>query len=477
MIFRRVVSCTLSDPLIASSLALSFSAISSYPLRPPGFALCLSIKPRLSSDCTIWEIFSLLSVLPSANAICRVSTEGFTPSQQEIYDNVYFVETIRGLIGNRAFIMVCKFFHKPDWRFLTKFEKLRRTPDFKELMACIRSLSVTFLQPCERKQSDFMSCLCVVEVFYARMTACDWNFMFMLLEEDDEDSVIKLLEEGCSVSEVDSPLSCRLRFPDHFANGSGLKFLSILSRGVHSLPSVRMPKELLVYLNKKKNRRYHDATSQVYRIMLLLCTFIGFVTSDTPHRDFICSFLVFLKSNQETTTFRDLKNYLDLSTDCDFYRILSDFCNFADPSMHCTEITKRSFLCFFDLMRNILSHKRFMCAFSKFLNELNEKKEEEEPIDDLIDELIEKIIHQITINLERYLFLKLVQPFKFTDCSECHVPLSHENYKPLCRYSDHDNGLCDECDDRKKMDAYLKSRMENYRWVVEHGQNVNGWMC
>ena len=95
-----------------------------------------------------------------------------------------------------------------------------------------------------------------------------------------------------------------------------------------------------------------------------------------------------------------------------------------------------------------------------FLNELNEKKEEEEPIDDLIDELIEKIIHQITINLERYLFLKLVQPFKFTDCSECHVPLSHENYKPLCRYSDHDNGLCDECDDRKKMDAYLKSRME-----------------
>jgi hypothetical protein len=273
MILRCVVSCTLGNPVIASSLALSFSAISSYPLGIPVAVLCLSIDPHLSPDCTIWEIFSLLSVLPSANAILRVSTEGFTPSQQKVYDNVYFVETIRGLIGNKVFIMVCKFFHKqkksspnpgrlscfepvrqflPSKQFRTEFEKLRQTQDFKELMECIRSLSVTFLQPQDRKQPDFMLCWRVVEVFYAKMTACNWNFMSRLLREDDEDSVLELLEEGCPDSEVDSPLSFSVSFPDNSANGSGFEFLSILRRGIHSLPSVRMPKELLKHLRKKK---------------------------------------------------------------------------------------------------------------------------------------------------------------------------------------------------------------------------------
>ena len=62
MILCRVVSCTLGNPVIASSLALSFSAISSYPLGIPVADLCLSIKPRLSPDCTIWFTLSRLSV-------------------------------------------------------------------------------------------------------------------------------------------------------------------------------------------------------------------------------------------------------------------------------------------------------------------------------------------------------------------------------------------------------------------------------
>ena len=490
MILRCVVSCTLGNPVIASSLALSFSAISSYPLGIPVAVLCLSIDPHLSPDCTIWEIFSLLSVLPSANAILRVSTEGFTPSQQKVYDNVYFVETIRGLIGNKVFIMVCKFFHKqkksspnpgrlscfepvrqflPSKQFRTEFEKLRQTQDFKELMECIRSLSVTFLQPQDRKQPDFMLCWRVVEVFYASMTACNWNFMSRLLGEDDEDSVLELLEEGFPDSEVDSPLSFSVSFPDNSANGSGFEFLSILRRGIHSLPSVRMPKELLKHLRKKKNRKFdEDAKSQLYRIMHILCNFIKFLTSDSPHRDFVSSCIVFLKSNQKAT-FRDLEIYLDLrkmdpSTDCDFCDIFADFCNFANPSMHCTEMTKRSFLCFFDLMRDVLSHERFMEKFSILLNELKRKKKGE-PIDDLVN----AFINRRSSNPERYQFLCQMQPFQFTRCLDCCAPLSRENYNPRCRYSDHDNGLCDDCDARRTMEDQLEAYEEDERRSKERG--------
>lgn len=472
MILHRVVSRTLENPAIASSLALSFSAISIYPLEIPVADLCLSINSHLSPDCTIWEIFSLLSVLPGANAICRISTEDFTPSQQEIYDKVYFVENIRGLIRNRVFIMVCKFFHRqkksssnpvrfscfaptrkllPSRQFHAEFEKLRRTPDFLEFMDCMRSLSFTFLEPYERKQPDFILCWRVVEVFYAKMTACNWNFMSRLLREDDEDSVIKLLK-CCPVSKVDNPLSFSLSFPDNSADGSGLQFLSILRRGINSLPSVSMPEGILRYLRKKNNTKFNqDAKSQFYRIMHILCNFIDFLASDSPHRAFISSCVVFLKSNQDAT-FRDLEIYLDLlkmdSTDCGFYSILSDFCNFANPSMHCTEMTKRSFLCFFDLMRDVLSHERFMEKFSILLRQLMRNKNEES---------IDSFINQRISNPERYQFLCQMQPFKFTRCLVCRDPLSQENYDPRFRYDEHDNGLCDDCEQLREEDEELES--------------------
>jgi len=482
MILHRVVSRTLGNPAIASSLALSFSALSRYPLEIPVADLCLSINLNLSPDCTIWEMLSLLSVLPSANAIRGVSTEGFTLSQQEIYNMVYFVENIQQLIlsENKVLIMVCKFFHKQkkssanqSRQYREQFEKLRGTSDFSEFMVCMRSLSVTFLQPQDRKQPDHILCWRVLEVFYAKMTACNWNFMSRLLREDDEDSVLELLEEGCPDSKVDSPLRFSLSFPDNSAKSSGLQFLSILRRSINSLPSVRknVLKELLKYLRKKKNKKFdQDAKSQFYRIMHILCNFINFLTSDSPHRDFICSCIVFLKSNQEAT-FRDLEIYLDLrkmdpSTVCDFCDIFADFCNFANPSMHCTEMTKRSFLCFFDLMRDVLSHKHFMGKFSRLLTELKIKNKGE-PIDDLINAFVDRR----SSNPRGYQFLGQMNPFQFTRCSDCHAPLSQENYCPWFRYDGHDNGRCDECDAFATMEAQLQAYKEVERDFFARGPN------
>jgi hypothetical protein len=213
-----------------------------------------------------------------------------------------------------------------------------------------------------------------------------------------------------------------------------------------------------------------DAKSQFYRIMHILCNFIDFLASDSPHRDFIISCVVFLKSNQDAT-FRYLEIYLDLlkmgSTDCGFYSILSDFCNFANPSMHCTEMTKRSFLCFFDLMRDVLSHERFMEKFSILLHQLMRNKNgfpidvfliNGESIDEYINGFpIEAFINRRISNPARYQFLCQMQPFQFTHCLDCHATLSRDNYKIQFRYVESDNGLCDECDYRRMENEQLEA--------------------
>ena len=182
--------------------------------------------------------------------------------------------------------------------------------------------------------------------------------------------------------------------------------------------------------------------------MHILCNFINFLTSNSPHRDFICSCIVFLKSDQDET-FRDLQIYLDLlksdlSRGCGFFEIFADFCNFANPSMHCTEMTQISFLCFFEIKRDVLSHKSFMGEFQRFLNDLKKKRE---PIEDFTD----KFINQITIKSARYQFLSKVEPFSFTFCLKCHMLLYCDNNYTL-RFWD-DNGLCDTCNELNPDDS------------------------
>ena len=82
-----------------------------------------------------------------------------------------------------------------------------------------------------------------------------------------------------------------------------------------------------------------------------------------------------------TTKSTDLAKFLDLQKFQDkrlhdFYKLFKRFCNFADPSMGCSEMTERSLLCFFDLMENALSNEHFIMSFSQFLKNLEKKMEE-----------------------------------------------------------------------------------------------------
>jgi hypothetical protein len=108
--------------------------------------------------------------------------------------------------------------------------------------------------------------------------------------------------------------------------------------------------------------------------------------------------------------------------------------------MHCAEMTKKSFLCFFDLMRDVLSHERFMKRFSNLLTKISNTSS---------DEVVKDFAVCISDAPGNYTFLRLVQPFKFTICSKCDKHLSDDNYLPSLRlYVDGDD-LCDNCFDEE----------------------------
>lgn len=175
-----------------------------------------------------------------------------------------------------------------------------------------------------------------------------------------------------------------------------------------------------------KQNDLSDVKSQYFRIFLLVINFVDFVTSDTPDRDFIISCFAFLESNH---THEDLNTYLDLHkwmdpTHCKFYQLLSNFCEFANPNMNCTEKTKRSFLSLFRLLRDVLTNVEFFQKISKFMEKDLANCLENYCVDHFICDLA---------NQGSYGFLCHIQPFRRTKCVSCNVHLP--------------NDLFDECEE------------------------------
>ena len=100
-----------------------------------------------------------------------------------------------------------------------------------------------------------------------------------------------------------------------------------------------------------------------------------------------------------------------------------------------------------------------MGKFSYFLYKLGIKKKE-----DSVDSLTKKFVDRRKSNPGMYLFLSLMQPFRFTHCSKCDKPLSHDEHD---EHDEHDNSLCEECDARTTMETQLVSMIEDER----HGPN------
>ena len=107
--------------------------------------------------------------------------------------------------------------------------------------------------------------------------------------------------------------------------------------------------------------------------------------------------------------------------------------------MMCTEMTRRSFRCLFELMSEVLSHEDFMMKLSNLMIKYIERSYFTDFIDESIDD-------------GSYPFLRLVQPFRFTHCSECGVPFSHGNYNPNTN-----NHVCNDCNYRISMENLLKA--------------------
>lgn len=461
-ILLRILSSTLGNPAVASF----FSTIMDYPLerQDPQIQVSITTPYYFSHEYTISSILYLVSILPKEqDAILNFSIENLTPSELDVYHKIYLLVNIRKLFleRNEVLIFVCRIFDDykqnpwersdfSDWKFGQQFEDLRKKPDFGKFMDCMCSLSIAFLQPQAREQSDFLLCIQIMRLFHDQMTdTCNWTCMSNLLSASSEDAISRLLNQD--FAKRDDEITFSLSFPpQNLQHRSEIMILPML-RKAYNLGTSSIPEIFLLSLHNHANAKISvwsferndlsDVKSQYYRILLLVFNFVKFVTSDTPDRDFIISCFAFLESNH---THEDLDTYLDLHkwmdpTHCKFYQLLSNFCEFADPNMHCAEKTKRSFLSLFRLLRDVLTNVEFFQKISTLMEKDLANCLENYCVDHFICDLANQGSSE---------FLCHIQPFRRTKCVNCNVRLPNdlfdecEECREECREEWSENDRC-----------------------------------
>jgi hypothetical protein len=158
--------------------------------------------------------------------------------------------------------------------------------------------------------------------------------------------------------------------------------------------------------------------------MFVFFRFLKFLQSDTLECNFVFTCLVAWYSGHSFWVSDIYVDFLGWQAKCggDFYEFFSDFCKFADPKMHCIQMTKRSFLSFFKLMRNVLSDENFISQLSEFLEGV--KKVEDNQMVDMCDIRAKLSIIQLLKELTGKTvlgncpFIQSMQPFSFTKSYE-----------------------------------------------------------
>lgn len=432
MIFSRIVSRTLYDLNGKMILQKSLTKLANYfkeeeffsmEIIPPPFFL-----PHLYS---IWKVLSLLLVLPEPSfELVNLSTIGLTTQQLSAYNTMYLLYTMREMYRseNSAFIGFCIFF---DEHMNTQSANRGRgvhgggifdPRDYQAFMDHVIELLVLFFpKKEERSRGDHQNCIQIFDLFYQKMKEIsDWNSISRLLTSQDEEYIKERLAD----------------FPFQFQNESfqvdlgipiftppvelEIKVFNFLKKAERIVVSDILLEVLSVIVHQKFES---DTESRLYRLMFIFFKFLKFIQADTLECNFVFTCLVALYSGHQ---FWVCDIYVDLhgwqaKYGGDFYVFFSDFCEFADPRMHCIQMTKRSFMSFFKLMRDVLSDEHFISHLSEFLEGVKKVEDRQmvgmcntsvrHSIIQLLNELTGKIV------LGNYPFIQSMQPFKFTSSS------------------------------------------------------------
>jgi hypothetical protein len=471
LILERIVSRIASNPMVASCFERCSIALQTYPVSIPGSQICFEIydKNIVSKLGTIWELLSLCTVLPKAKAILDISSANLSDVQMKTYDKLYMIIIFRRLFEsrNRVFILLCKYFH-----LVKKYEEQRRSDgcfvrlrkriekelqlqrashDFKVYMYYLHflftkllpsELSVNLIDDSFNILGDFKKMMIEVHSIYEKDSDSMFGGRYVptssfagiseILEQEDEETLLEQLKNGLRKQEKNI-----LKFCVSPPNHSSPEWLFSLLQRANSLYVSQIICEKFEGIVKFMESGCYckdEYKNRFARLMLIVVKFAWWSQSDHPHRHFIFQCISFMKQAR-TTKIYDLAKILDIqkfqdSTDTrlhDLYKLIKTFCNFADQSMGCCEMTERSLLYLFNMMQNVLSHPEFFISLSGFLKTL-----ENETVSWKIGSMCICFLDVLRLNPQFKTIIQDITYYRLTNCKYCTCFLSRDNNTGLC---------------------------------------------
>jgi hypothetical protein len=433
MIFSRIVSRILHDLNGKMILQKSMTALANYHKEEEFFSMKIIPPPFFFPHLyNIWKVLSLLLVLPEPSFdFVNLSIIDLTTEQLSAYNTMYLLCTMREMYesDNSAFIGFCIFFDKNmnpqsanggrDIHGGGIFD----SRDYQAFMNLVTELlDLFFPKKEEHSRGDHEKCIQIFNLFYEKMKKIsDWTSISRLLTSQDENYIRKELAKfpfqfQDKFFQVD--LGLPIFTPPIYLEIMFFKFLKKAKR-------IMVSDLLLKVLSELVNQKFEsDAESRLYRLMFIFFRFLKFLQSDTLECNFVFTCLVAWYSGHSFWVSDIYVDFLGWQAKCggDFYEFFSDFCKFADPKMHCIQMTKRSFLSFFKLMRDVLSDEHFISQLSEFLEGV--KKVEDRQMAGASDISVQHSIIQLLKELTgkimpgNHQIIQSMLPFKFTKSYE-----------------------------------------------------------
>lgn len=478
LILGRVVSGIAFNPLVVSCFDMCSTALLTYPVCVPRSPLYVDLFTGVTFasmwnyQMTIWQLLSLCTIFPRAEAILDISSDDLSSSAKGTYVNMCMIIIFRHLfeVQNRVFILFCKYFHscmkyKEQKRNSVSFSILRKkiekqlriqmgSHDFEVWCYYLQYLSAIVLHPCLHEQSFLDDSLMIVQKFFYVMNRQDYRvedevfgrpyefFGFSsLFKETDRNKIIELLDANLPQKR------CTMCFclipPDHSSHHALFYLLQKANSLTISVDFVDYLRLRIREMECGDSLKENKCMNRMLRLMIIIITFAKWSQSDHPHRSFIFDCVASIKETVKPN--KHLQRLLDLGI-FQFNRRskpseLSDFFNlfqkFADPSMGCSEPTVKTLLSLFNKMHMVFLNERFFKIIQEFLKTL-------EFMDwSILEQRCGLFLDELVRNDEFCSMLKGICYFRRTNCVDCNNFLDCNN----------DTGLCDNCKHQREQSS------------------------
>jgi hypothetical protein len=491
LILGRVLSGIASTPMAVSCFKRCSRLLKS-PLSVPESPICVKMYDAeliFGKLKNIWQMLSLCTILPPADAILDISSENLSPRQMNTYNILYMIIIFRRLFEaqNRVFILLCRYFHlmkkyrkqrRSDYFFIRlrdhtekKLKLLIATRDFEVYSYYLWYLSTRLLQDCEETPYFVDNSIKILETFFQMMIKIHYNhqrngksdFFGLpdLLQEGKPEALLEMLAVYPRLDDKKTTLSFCVSPPVH----SSPEWLFPVLQKANLLnwsPFLLDYVESFIFRMEKGVSCDHKMKNQFGRLMVLVLKFAEWSQSVHPHRHFIFEYVSFMKETGRTK-YADLARFLDLQKLQShelrgFYLLFKKFRKFAHQSIGCSEPTERTLLCFFDQMHLVFSNEQFLNRLQELRKTLEieiiswEAENSRTPYPKCnfylyARSVIDHFLQDLVGCPQFQTIIEGISYFRRTNCADCREFLDPDN----------DDGLCDDCQYQRAVDQELEN--------------------